>query len=121
MIIPRRSTSAPDQQFFRWVTPRLAMVIWLLVALTLLILPWRLLNHGVLPPDDALRHAAKAVSGKSWDQILVLRPEITLDHNPGWHAILGALHRLAGWNQERLVWFSVLSLFWLFAAAPSPG
>ena len=46
----------------------------------------RILAHGYLPPDDALRHAAFAVSGRSWDQLLVGRPEALFDQSPGWHA-----------------------------------
>lgn len=87
-------------------------------AVVLLAMPLCILSHGYLPPDDALRHAAKAVSGKSWQQILVMRSDITIDHNAGWAAILGALHRGLGWDAERLVQFSVILLFLLFAWAP---
>ena len=54
-----------------------------------LLIPLRLLGQGYLPPDDALRHAGKAVSGKAWTDILVLRPDFQMDSHPGWHALLG--------------------------------
>jgi hypothetical protein len=84
----------------------------------LLLIPLKVIGYGFLPIDDALRHAAKAVSGKPWNEILVLRPGITMDSHPGWHAILGSLHRSMGWNADRLVVFSVISLFVSFALVP---
>jgi hypothetical protein len=45
----------------------------------------------------------------------LLRPDITLDSNPGWHAILGALHRGFGLDAVDLVLFSVVALFVLFS------
>ena len=81
-------------------------------------LPFCILRYGYLPPDDALRHAAKAVSGKSWGEILVLRPEITLDHNPGWNWFLTELHRMTGWGPTELVQFSVVTMFLLLALGP---
>jgi hypothetical protein len=89
-----------------------------LVFLVLVLMPLRILDFGFLPPDDALRHAAKAVSGKAWSEILVMRPGITIDHNPGWHWILAALHRVMGWDTRTLVQVSVLVTFWCFALSP---
>jgi hypothetical protein len=83
------------------------------------LLPLSVLGRGFAPPDDALRHAAKAVSGKPWDQILVLRPDLTMDPHPGWHAVLGAVHRLAGGGPRPLVLFSVVTLFVLVNLAPA--
>jgi hypothetical protein len=88
------------------------------VALTLFALPLRIISFGFLPPDDALRHAAKAVSGKPWSEILVLRPEITIDHNPGWHMLLTLVHRATGWEPKPLVLFSIVAMFLLFAGSP---
>jgi hypothetical protein len=96
----------------------LPALVWILIAFTLIALPLRVIHFGFLPPDDALRHAAKVVSGKSWSEILVLRPEITIDHNPGWHIILGVVHRATGWEPKPLVFFSIISMFLLFSAAP---
>ena len=93
-------------------------IVWVIIAFTLIALPLRVINFGFLPPDDALRHAAKVVSGKPWSEILVLRPEITIDHNLGWHVLLGVVHRATGWEPKPLVVFSILSMFLLFTASP---
>lgn len=96
------------------------VVIWILTSLILVAFPLRIISYGFLPPDDALRHAAKAVSGKSWSEILVMRPDITIDHNPGWHWFLGCLHRFADWDVKALVRFSVMAMFLIFAVSPLP-
>lgn len=100
--------------------PVIPILVWVAVGTVLCLLPWRILGFGFLPPDDALRHAAKVLSGKSWQEILVMRPGITIDHNPGWHWILGWIHRLSGGDASALVRFSVASMFLLFALSPLP-
>ena len=85
-------------------TPVLARA---LVVAFLALVPLRILDQGYLPGDDALRHAAKAVSGKAWGEILVLRPDVTMDSHPGWHALLGLVHRATGADAPGLVQFSV--------------
>jgi hypothetical protein len=83
-----------------------------------LVIPLRILGRGYLPPDDALRHAAKAVSGRLWSEILVLRPEITMDSHPGWHALLAGVHLVTGWGAHPLVLLSVAGLFVLLSLGP---
>ena len=39
------------------------LAAWMLVILTLLAIPLKIISYGYLPVDDTLRHAAKAVSG----------------------------------------------------------
>jgi hypothetical protein len=103
-----------NREFNRYVPS----LVWLAVILVLLLIPLRIIGYGYLPLDDALRHAAKAVSGKEWSEILVLNPAFTLDHNPGWHVLLGGLHSLFGWEADALVIFSVVGLFLAFAMVP---
>src|SRR5687767_4880656 len=69
---------------------------WLAAILTLVFIPLKILSHGYLPFDDALRHAAKAVSGRDWSDIIVLQDQFKIDHSPGWHWILGLVHQLTG-------------------------
>src|SRR2546427_3967131 len=70
----------------------------------LLLVPATLVFHyRFLPFDDCLRHAAKAVSGKPWNEILVLRPDLTIDPHAGWHSVLSVLHRGLGLNETSLV------------------
>jgi hypothetical protein len=87
----------------------------LLALGAVLIAPLRILTQGYLPGDDALRHVGKAIAGRPWTDILLLRPDITLDSNPGWHAILGALHRWLGLGANDLLVFSVVALFVIFS------
>jgi hypothetical protein len=81
------------------------------------LIPLLILAQGYLPQDDALRHAAKAVSGRDWDQILLHRPGV-IDFSPGWHALLTLVHKVTGANATTLVQFEVASLFFLFALGP---
>ncbi|MEO8362094.1 MAG: hypothetical protein ABI672_18845 [Vicinamibacteria bacterium] len=82
-------------------------IAWLAVFL----IPVRILGLGYLPPDDALRHAAKAVTNRTWQDILVMRPEVVVDSHPGWHAFLGVFHRLFDAHPADLVFVSVIVLF----------
>lgn len=91
-----------------------ALVPALLKAASVFILFFIIISaiaQGYMPQDDALRHCAYAVSGKTWDQILILNPGLMADHNPGWHMMLRWLHQSFGWNQTMLVYFCVIGLF----------
>ncbi len=87
-----------------------AFLARILVVLALALVPLRIVAQGFLPDDDALRHAAKAVSGRAWGEVLVLRPEVTMDSHPGWHALLSLVHRATGADAHALVLFSITSL-----------
>ena len=77
--------------------PRLVVIIVsCLFVLALLLISLRVISYGYIPGDDAMRHAAKAVSGKGWGEILVLRPEITMDSHVGWHKILEFIYQMTG-------------------------
>jgi hypothetical protein len=82
-----------------------------IVLLFLAVVPFRIVATGWLPGDDALRHAAKAVSGKDWSEVLVLRPEVTMDSHPGWHALLQAVHTVTGADPNALALFSVVVVY----------
>ena len=94
------------------------VIITCLIIVTVALIPYKIVKWGFMPKDDATRHAAKVVSGKSWDEILVLRSDIKLDNHPGWHAILGFVHKAAGLNVYQLVIFSVFILFLLLSLVP---
>lgn len=98
----------------------LPSIIWGLVLATVLIIPFKIISYGYLPPDDSLRHAAKAVSGKLWPEILILRDDFTIDHNAGWHVLLRTVHLLTGWGAEDLVRFSIVSLLILVSLSALP-
>ena len=98
----------------RWVP----LLVWLLVVLCFISIPLKIGALGYLPTDDALRHAAKVVSGKAWSDIIILRPEMTIDLHPGWHAILGFVHCAAGVQLDGLVVLEISVAFLLLCSAP---
>src|SRR5438132_10763648 len=87
------------------------LAAWAIVLLLLLIIPLKVIGYGYLPPDDALRHAAKAVSGKDWRDILVLGTSYHFDPNWGWHWFLRQFHLWMHWDAEALVVFAVVMLY----------
>jgi len=87
------------------------LLVWAIVIGTLLFIPLRIIKYGYLPSDDALRHAAKAVSGKSWSEILVLNPVYQIDHEFGWNLLLEKIYHWTDWSTDQLVVFSVVILF----------
>lgn len=101
--------------FFLYLEPEIiSLIIGGIIFLSAIIIPMRIAGYGYLPPDDALRHSAKAVSGKEWPEILVLNKDIKADNHPGWHAILTGLHKTTRWDADSLAIFSVIFLFVLF-------
>ncbi len=101
-----------DKRFLTYGGQRL--LLWAAALLLLALIPTLLIVQGYTPGDDALRHVAKVVSGKAWQEVMIMRDDITIDHNEGWHAVLGIWHRLFGWSSRMLLNFSVISLFMLF-------
>ena len=90
-----------------------------LIAICFLIIPIRITEQGYLPQDDALRHAAKVISGKNWNEILVISDKLMIDTHPGWHGILGLVQKTTGADQTGLVIFSVMVLFFIFCFIPT--
>src|SRR5262245_23894032 len=70
------------------------LLVWALAVVAVLLVPSKIISYGFLPADDALRHAAKAVSGRNWSDIMVMRPGFELDIHSGWHALLSAIYRI---------------------------
>ena len=73
-----------DKKLGRYVP----LLVWIIAALTIVVIPLKVIGLGFLPPDDALRHAARAVTGRPWAEILVLGDVMKMEHNFGWHALL---------------------------------
>jgi hypothetical protein len=96
------------------------LVVVCLIVACIGIIPMRIIGHGFMPGDDALRHAGKVISGKNWNEVLVIRDDIKMDnyHQTGWHAILNAFYKLTDCDQTALVNFSVITLFLLFSLVP---
>jgi hypothetical protein len=96
------------------------LAVWVIVIFVILAIPLKIINYGYLPGDDALRHAAKAVSGKSWSQILILNDTYKIDHEFGWNLLLGKIYHLTDWDTDKLVVFSVVTLFILVGWSALP-
>ena len=117
------SNSSPLEALQRYVP----LAVWAVVILVILAIPLKIIGYGYLPGDDALRHAAKAVSGKPWPEILVVGPAFKIDHNYGWHFLLRLIYLRnkcdppnAERDTENLVLFSVVALFVLVGWAALP-
>lgn len=108
---------APDAQGTNRYIP---LLVGLLVVLVALLIPLKIVSRGYLPEDDALRHAAKAVSGKPWPEIVVLGDGYTVDHNFGWHFVLRQVHKLTGCGAEALVDLAVVGCFALLVLCALP-
>src|SRR5208337_720076 len=93
--------------------------VWALVILVILAIPLKITGYGYLPGDDALRHAAKAVSGKPWPEILVLGPAFR-DQNFVWHLFLRQIHLWTHCGTDGLVVLSVVGLFIVWGCSPLP-
>ncbi|MBL7072119.1 MAG: hypothetical protein ISS26_08155, partial [Candidatus Omnitrophica bacterium] len=100
------------------IRPYIPVIVFCIVLVVIVIIPLKIISYGFLPGDDAMRHSAKVVSGKGWDQILVMRDVSVPDNHPGWHMILGLVHAFTGWGTDRLVVFSIVFLFILFSLIP---
>jgi hypothetical protein len=94
--------------------PQLA---WAIALAALVLIPLKILSLGFVPDDDALRHVSKAVSGRAWADIMVVRPEFVMDHNPGWHWVLSLVHRCTSWQNDELLAFSIGFVFLAFMFA----
>jgi hypothetical protein len=96
------------------------LAVWAVVALSLLFISLRIIAWGFLPAGDARRHVAKAFTDKPYTQIIVMRPEYTMDHSPGWEWLLRMLHKTAGWNSDALMSFSIIATLLCVFLAPLP-
>ena len=96
------------------------LAVWVVAIFSILLIPLKIISCGFLPMDDALRHAAKAVSGKSWQEILVMRDDFAIDPSPGWQAILAGIHHLQNCDAETLVIYSSGGLMLLVTLSVLP-
>ena len=98
---------------------RLVRLLKLAIVLVLLAIPLRIVALGWMPRDDVRRHAAKAVAGREWSEIVLLRPEARVDLHPGWHALLELAHRAGAETPRALAMLSIVALAALFLVAPT--
>jgi hypothetical protein len=89
------------------------LAIWIVVVSAIVFIPLKIISVGFMPMDDALRHAAKTISGKPWQDILVMRGDFPIDPSPGWQKILDWVHAMHNGDAQSLVTFSVVALMLL--------
>lgn len=94
------------------------LLITCLAVAVIILIPLKIMGHGFLPTDDILRHVGKAVSGRNWNDVLVMRDGITLDSHPGFHALLGFVHNITKFKSDSLLSFAVIALFISFCITP---
>jgi hypothetical protein len=110
------SSPAPFDSLKRYVP----LAVWVIVVFVILAIPLKIIGYNYLPGDDSLRHAAKAVSGKPWSEILVLNQTYKIDHEFGWNLLLEIIYHWTNWDTDRLVVFSVVGLFILVGWSALP-
>ena len=96
------------------------LAVYAIAVSVVLLIPFKIISYGYMPYDDALRHAAKAVSGKPWSDILVLDSWYTVDHNFGWHLFLRQIHLGLNLDADWLVVFSIVFLFLILGLSALP-
>lgn len=99
----------------RYLELRSRPIMILILGGALAMAALRIVDYAFMPPDDALRHAATAVSGRSYVDVLVFDEAIPrVDSTPGWHRLLRAVLHVPGMDKYGLVSFSVFTLFLAF-------
>lgn len=93
------------------------LLVWIIAISVIILVPFKIISLGYLPFDDALRHSAKAVSGKPWSEILVLGDSYKVDHNFGWEFFLRQIHLLLNVDADWLVVFSIVFLFLIISSS----
>ncbi len=103
-----------------WLSHRIPLAVLMLGVAVVFFLPFRIIGHGYAPMDDSLAISAKVASGKSWNEILAIRPEVNLDrhYQPGWHFLLSVGKTLFSLETEGVLLFSVV-LMWSLVALVS--
>src|SRR5256885_14389036 len=81
------------------------LATWAIVALTFLFIAMKIVGTGYLPAGDLRRHVARAFAQKPFTEIVVMRPEYSMDNSPGWDWLLRTLHRQGGFTKDGLVAF----------------
>lgn len=96
------------------------LAVWVIVIATLILITLRIIGSGYIPGGDARRHVAKAFTDRPYTDIVVMRPDYTMDHSPGWEWLLQKLHGTAGWDSDALMSFSIFATMACVLLAPLP-
>ena len=97
------------------VRDRVPLITLCLSLCALFLLPLSIIGTGYIPFDDVLSNVARAVGEKSWDSVILLRPDVSLAlHNPGWDVLLEAVYQAGGMGRNALVATAVAGMMLAF-------
>ena len=82
---------------------RVPLLCWIIVLVTCLLIPVKILSYGYVPVGDARRYVAKAVTEKEYPQIVISGSAYHMDFSPGWEWLLRHLHRATGCDEDALM------------------
>lgn len=99
---------------------QLSLGLRILVLATFLFMGLKIIRYGYLPAGDIRRHAAQAISGVEYTNVVVLYPGYKMNHSAGWDWLMRQLHARFGMTEDGLVAFSIVALLWLLLAAAVP-
>jgi hypothetical protein len=99
---------------------QITLATWVIALALLPLIALRIVSYGLVPAGDARRHVAMAFTDKTYPELLVLRPEYTLNHSPGWESLLKWVRRTADWDKDTLASFSIAALLLCVLLAPLP-
>lgn len=112
-MMPSTDSSPEASSTSRELEHRVRLVLMLGTLVTLLLIPLKVTSLGYMPKDDALRHSARVIADKPWDQILVTDGKFPMEFSFGWDLYLQGWHALMGLGTDGLVVVSLLTC-WLF-------
>jgi hypothetical protein len=113
---PVGAESAAELTFGRYVP----LACWTIAIVTFLLIALKIAGYGYRPAGDLRRHAAQAFTHRPYTDIVVMRPEYSMDHSPGWDGLLRLLHEKLGFTEDNLVTFSLAGLMLCIFLAPLP-
>jgi hypothetical protein len=99
---------------------RVPLLCWIIVLVTCLLIPVKILSYGYVPVGDARRYVAKAVTEKEYPQIVISGSAYHMDFSPGWEWLLRHLHRATGCDEDALMAVSLAGSLLLILCGPLP-
>ena len=99
---------------------QVSLGIRILVLATFLFMGLKIIRYGYTARGDIRRHAAQAISGVEYTNLVVLFPGYVMDHSEGWDWFLRKLHTTFGFTEDGLVAFSTAAMLWWLLVAAVP-
>jgi hypothetical protein len=110
---------APDERTYLSFD-KVTFLLRLLMVVAFLFIGLKIIQYGYIPPGDALRDSAQAMTGKPFKDVIVMFPGYKINHNFGWDWTLRQMHVALGMSEDHLVAFSVVFFLFVLLCAPLP-